>query len=106
MAATLCYICNAPVEPYSCSKRRCTQCLGLNKKKSARYGYCAYCGAFARLSKDHVVPKVLGGSRGPENIEYVCGRCNESKGCMLMADWLATLPSSYPQHRFVRQLFE
>lgn len=90
MAATTCYICNAPVEPYSCSKWRCAQCLGLKKKKAPLHGVCAYCGEFARLTKDHVVPKALGGSRGPENIAYVCIRCNESKSCMMMKDWLAT----------------
>jgi len=38
---------------------------------------------------DHVVPKVLGGSDGPENYGPMCPKCNSSKGKRDALEWLA-----------------
>lgn len=47
-------------------------------------GYlCPYCLANLRKVKkhlDHVMPLALGGSNGPENLQYLCAPCNLSKG--------------------------
>jgi 5-methylcytosine-specific restriction endonuclease McrA len=45
-------------------------------------GRCVYCRARARLGFDHVVPRVKGGGRTPDNLVLCCGPCNEKK-----ADW-------------------
>ena len=43
---------------------------------------CAYCRASLRrgYEVDHVVPLVLGGSNGPENLALACAPCNRRKG--------------------------
>ena len=45
---------------------------------------CAYCGkAFddaRRRTRDHVIPKALGGSRSANNIVPACLDCNQLKG--------------------------
>lgn len=44
---------------------------------------CPYCLANLRKVKkhlDHVMPLALGGSNGPENLQYLCAPCNLSKG--------------------------
>lgn len=48
----------------------------------AAYAYrCAYCGDKPRkLTQDHVIPLVLGGSHAPANIVPACRSCNSSKG--------------------------
>lgn len=58
-----------------------------------RYGCaCSYCGIQTSLSeyngklnmatRDHRVPKALGGSNKPENLILSCFCCNTLKGCM------------------------
>ena len=32
---------------------------------------------------DHVIPLILGGSNGPENLVIACPRCNLSKGAKM-----------------------
>lgn len=47
-------------------------------------GYrCIYCDADLRKVKrnlDHRMPLALGGSNGPENLDFLCRPCNASKG--------------------------
>lgn len=46
---------------------------------------CAYClreVPWAKLSRDHIIPRCKGGSDGPENIVPVCRSCNQKKGKM------------------------
>lgn len=41
---------------------------------------CAACGAGIDLTIDHVKPRSWGGSSDPENLQWLCRRCNSSKG--------------------------
>lgn len=41
---------------------------------------CAYCGTRAKLTPDHRIPLVRGGSNAIENILPACARCNSRKG--------------------------
>jgi hypothetical protein len=48
---------------------------------------CLWCGRFEpniKLTPDHVVPTVMGGSNWPHNIQPLCGRCNSRKGAKYM----------------------
>jgi 5-methylcytosine-specific restriction endonuclease McrA len=45
---------------------------------------CAYCGAVAKLTIDHVLPQLAGGSDDPTNIAFVCEPCNSLKGNMVL----------------------
>lgn len=83
-----CCICGKKVEPYSCSHKRCTACIGSKRHEPKMVGFCAYCGAYGTLTKDHIVPKSRGGSRGPENIAWVCRPCNWGKADLLLDEWL------------------
>lgn len=50
---------------------------------SAQGHRCAYCRADLRKAKrhlDHIMPLALGGSNGPENLQWTCAPCNLSKG--------------------------
>jgi len=54
----------------------------LAKTLKAQGHRCAYCRADLRRVKkhvDHIVPLALGGSNGPENLQYLCRPCNQSK---------------------------
>jgi hypothetical protein len=43
---------------------------------------CTCCGAVAALESDHIVPRALGGSDDSSNRQWLCKRCNVSKGTM------------------------
>jgi 5-methylcytosine-specific restriction endonuclease McrA len=50
----------------------------------ARDGYsCQYCGAAARLTMDHVVPRSRGGRSTWDNVVTSCAPCNSRKGDQL-----------------------
>ena len=45
-----------------------------------RDGCCQMCGTEERLSVDHIVPRVLGGTDSLDNLQVLCSSCNSSKG--------------------------
>jgi 5-methylcytosine-specific restriction endonuclease McrA len=49
---------------------------------------CAYCFIKAPLTRDHVVPVVRGGRDEPSNVVPACKRCNSSKNCKTLSEWL------------------
>ena len=51
---------------------------------------CCYCGREAKLSLDHLIPQLKGGSDAADNIAYACISCNSSKGSKDMVLWLAS----------------
>jgi 5-methylcytosine-specific restriction endonuclease McrA len=55
--------------------------LDLCKKTGNR---CVRCGSTGKLTADHVIPLVKGGSNHIENIQPLCGHCNCRKGTR---DW-------------------
>lgn len=110
----LCVVCHLPVEPYSCSRKRCTVCIG-KKTRTTKFGVCPYCGTYGALTRDHVVPKsrlYSGEIKDKDaqqiprkgNIIMVCGWCNENKADMLLLEWLETLPPEFPQHIYVPKM--
>lgn len=48
---------------------------------------CVYCGNGEKLSIDHVVPLVKGGSNDPSNLVTACLSCNLSKGAKSVDEW-------------------
>ena len=45
-----------------------------------RDGCCQMCGTEERLSVDHIVPRVAGGTDSLDNLQVLCSSCNSSKG--------------------------
>lgn len=55
--------------------------LRLLKRVVARDGAaCRACGATKRLSLDHIVPRIAGGTDAMENLQVLCIPCNAEKG--------------------------
>jgi len=46
-------------------------------------GKCAECGSSEKITIDHIVPVVLGGTNAIENLQPLCSSCNSSKGAKL-----------------------
>jgi hypothetical protein len=45
-----------------------------------RAGHCQRCGTYRwRLDRDHIVPKLLGGTDEPGNIQWLCQNCHCDK---------------------------
>lgn len=54
--------------------------------KKEQYGHrCFYCGAKTKLTKDHVIPVVLGGNNTIDNIVPACMKCNRRKSIKPLA---------------------
>lgn len=53
---------------------------------------CAYCGSTENLTRDHVVPVVIGGSNNPNNVIVACRSCNSSKHDKSMHSWYRGTP--------------
>lgn len=56
---------------------------------------CVYCGvtkaAGARLSLDHVTPRVRGGSHAATNLVTCCTACNVARGDLSLRRWVRAL---------------
>lgn len=50
-------------------------------------GRCAYCGKDARLTMDHVVPIIRGGTHSVGNIVPACMSCNTHKQGRFITEW-------------------
>ena len=58
-----------------------------------RFNYkCAYCGADAMLTKDHVIPITKGGKTSADNVIPACTSCNSSKSNRDMIEWFTSRP--------------
>ena len=60
------------------------------KTKIAHATTCCYCGREAKLSLDHLIPRLKGGPNAADNITYACRSCNSSKGPKDMVLWLVS----------------
>ncbi len=58
------------------------------KTKIAYATTCCYCGRKAKLTLDHLIPRLKGGADAADNITYACKSCNSSKGAKDMVLWL------------------
>ena len=46
-------------------------------------GHCTVCSAEFDLQYDHVIPVALGGATSLENLQLLCGSCNQRKGAAI-----------------------
>jgi 5-methylcytosine-specific restriction endonuclease McrA len=46
----------------------------------AQGGRCLACGKKSKLTVDHIVPLILGGTNWPNNLQGLCHSCNSRKG--------------------------
>lgn len=51
---------------------------------------CCYCGGSERLSLDHLIPRISGGSDSADNLVWACRSCNSSKGDRDLLFWMAS----------------
>jgi 5-methylcytosine-specific restriction endonuclease McrA len=48
---------------------------------------CIACGTTKRISVDHIIPIVRGGTHGIGNLQSLCLKCNSSKNDRTMSEW-------------------
>jgi hypothetical protein len=75
-----------------------------------KYGYCAYCGDYDILTRDHVIPQCLfvGGTPGDVPRVYACSTCNgdeKSSNDTYLRD-LLVMDMDSSEHPVVKQLFD
>jgi 5-methylcytosine-specific restriction endonuclease McrA len=66
----------------------------MRRQYAAQQGRCFWCDieiAFSDSSPDHLIPLIMGGSNGPENIVCSCWPCNRRKGAKDPMDFLNSL---------------
>jgi hypothetical protein len=66
---------------------------------------CSYCGSRERLSLDHLIPRIKGGSDEADNIVWACRSCNSSKNGREMLRWMnerESFPSIYLLRRYIK----
>jgi hypothetical protein len=49
---------------------------------------CYYCGSTAKLSVDHLIPRIKGGADESDNLIWACRSCNSSKRDKDMLKWM------------------
>lgn len=55
---------------------------------AVQYGYqCVKCGKTTRLGLDHIRPVSKGGCTEIDNLQLMCGPCNEAKGQQIIDYW-------------------
>lgn len=67
--------------------------LVLQLQERDRYA-CKACGAETNLTVDHIVPLSKGGTDDLGNLQFLCARCNSSKGARLEAPSRRPTPDS------------
>lgn len=55
------------------------------KRKVLSLGKCNFCGATKKLTIDHIIPVIEGGSDKISNLQCLCSKCNRKKGDKLNA---------------------
>ena len=66
---------------------------------------CVYCGDMGRLSVDHIIARVLGGSDDGANLVLACRSCNSSKGDLDLIEWFekrGAFPSLMVLRRYIK----
>lgn len=70
---------------------------------------CWYCGGTDKLSVDHIIPQIKGGSHGGENLIHSCRSCNSSKGSTDLLVWMnkrGQFPPLYLLRRYLKMVIE
>ncbi len=84
-AGTICPVCSNPrVMGNGYKHAKCNNILSRDKYgifKQADYK-CLHCGETdtTKLTIDHIIPKIHGGSNQPDNLQSLCRSCNSRKG--------------------------
>ena len=66
---------------------------------------CVYCGSRTRLSLDHLIPRLAGGSDEADNLVAACRSCNSAKGGRDMLEWMTArgrFPSLLVLRRYLK----
>jgi 5-methylcytosine-specific restriction endonuclease McrA len=72
----------ARVRQYRARKANCVSTLTAAEWKFIREAYgskCLKCGATEKITLDHVIPIVMGGSNTADNVQPLCKSCNSKK---------------------------
>ncbi len=102
--AAACRNCGAPVAlDQVCAdlkaralRGRAITCLACRSAVYApREGICELCGGWAKLTREHLIPRCRGGTL----CVRACAPCNFSKGSLSLDEWLARMPPDAPQHQ-------
>jgi 5-methylcytosine-specific restriction endonuclease McrA len=73
--------------PWKRKARGKSTCVGSetrNRVKRQCGNQCLRCGSVKRVTIDHIVPKVLGGSNKRANLQALCTPCNLWKGARII----------------------
>ena len=70
---------------------------------------CSYCGAVERLTIDHLIPRIRGGSDDGANLVLACNCCNSAKRDSDLLDWhnrIGCFPPLMVLRRYLKLVFE